>query len=580
MLEIRFSFFSEEEWKSWRSTYQEQFAVWRGDVLSSVRANGLLEPITGIRRPPKGIEINEANLRGTISIQELNSRKRAALLCLDLERQNIGNKKSRINPKILGAEALSRVARILRGTFCYNLGAEYLPTKQDQESHFPVSHLDLCNLAFRDETFDLFYSGDVFEHLPDLARALREIARILKPGGVAVSTLRFHPGQSKTRIKARLTEGQIEHLEAPEYRRDPERPAAQSLIFSVPGWDILDLCKNAGFCDVRMTLVASSTFAVTSSGVPGVFVLIASKAAADDHSAVVTVPRRRGNLFYKGPPLQKIIGLLAVPRSGTTLLSSILGVHSDIRPVFEPWNANKNVELSNPVTLNNFFDVFPTAMEGKTTLLVKETATKSEYIERLTELLRSVETPVQRSMIVLFRNPLHVFLSEVEARRKWWGEGGLEHTVEVFNLWAARTIASVRRLLKLGAEFGAILVSYEALVTRKRATIQSLMDYLEIAFEEKQLRFELHIKRSEVRGDISIATDPIEISTSSMDRRAQEISTISTILEQSHYTDVVLKIVDVCTILEAEAAVRINTSVAQEIIRPLWNDLSGRPQLS
>src|ERR1700733_11190818 len=177
MLEIRSSFTSEEEWSNWSSAHQAQFQSWRTHVVTSVRSEGFWEPITRVRRPPEGILINEANLRESLTIGELNSRKRAALLCLDLERQTLRDEKSKINPKILGAEALTRVAKILRGAFCYYLGTEYLPTKEEQERHFPVGHIDLANLSLRDETFDLFYSGDVFEHLPDLERALREIAR-------------------------------------------------------------------------------------------------------------------------------------------------------------------------------------------------------------------------------------------------------------------------------------------------------------------------------------------------------------------------------------------------------------------
>jgi SAM-dependent methyltransferase len=572
VVEIRVSFSSEEEWSNWLSTHHEQFPAWRSDILSSVRSTGFLEPITRIHRPPDGIEINEANLRETISIGELNSRKRAALLSLDLERQNLKDGKSRVNPKILGAEALTRVARILRGAFCYYLGAEFLPTEQEQEKHFPVGHIDLANMSFRDETFDLFYSGDVFEHLPDLEGALREIARILKPGGIAVSTMTFVPGQSKTLIKARLIDGQIEHLGVPGHHPGLARAAEGSMVFSVPGWDILDLCKNAGFSDAKMTLVASSTFAVTSSGVPGVFVLTASKS---DAAQQPQAPEQRGhdNMFYRGPALRGVIGILALPRSGTTLLSAILGVHSDIRSVYEPWNANKNVGLSEPVTINNFFDVFPTEMEGKTTLLVKETATKTEYIDKLTDLLRSVDAPIQGSMIYLLRNPLHIFLSEVEARKTWWGESNLEHTVGVLDQWASKTVGNLRRLLRLGAEGNTMLVSYEALVTRKRETIQSLMDFVGLPFEEEQLRFESHVKRSEIRGDINVANDPKEISASSMDRRAQEISKIQLILEQSKYADVLAAIVDACKKLETESGLHIHSKKAQEIVTPLLKSL-------
>ena len=43
-------------------------------------------------------------------------------------------------------------------------------------------------LPFRTATFDLVLLLEVIEHLPDIPHVLREIARTLKPGGVAIVT--------------------------------------------------------------------------------------------------------------------------------------------------------------------------------------------------------------------------------------------------------------------------------------------------------------------------------------------------------------------------------------------------------
>lgn len=58
--------------------------------------------------------------------------------------------------------------------------------------NFTVLAMDAGHLRLRDDSFDLVYSRSVFEHLPDPGRALGEIARVLRPGGVAHITLHLY----------------------------------------------------------------------------------------------------------------------------------------------------------------------------------------------------------------------------------------------------------------------------------------------------------------------------------------------------------------------------------------------------
>lgn len=47
-------------------------------------------------------------------------------------------------------------------------------------------NFDLCNIPFEDSCYDIVYASHVMEHIADVNRALIEIRRILKPGGIAV----------------------------------------------------------------------------------------------------------------------------------------------------------------------------------------------------------------------------------------------------------------------------------------------------------------------------------------------------------------------------------------------------------
>ena len=45
---------------------------------------------------------------------------------------------------------------------------------------------DICNLPFEDNQYDVILCNHVLEHIPDDTKAMQELYRVLKPGGMAI----------------------------------------------------------------------------------------------------------------------------------------------------------------------------------------------------------------------------------------------------------------------------------------------------------------------------------------------------------------------------------------------------------
>lgn len=109
---------------------------------------------------------------------------------------------------------------------------------------------DMQQLSYADASFDLITHTEVLEHVPDDARALSELHRVLRPNGWMLFTVPVHEGKH-TVEGARLRDGAIEHLRTPVYHTDPLRGGAGVLAFRDYGLDVLDRVRAAGFSRVN-----------------------------------------------------------------------------------------------------------------------------------------------------------------------------------------------------------------------------------------------------------------------------------------------------------------------------------------
>jgi SAM-dependent methyltransferase len=174
--------------------------------------------------------------------------------------------------RIYGLEQVTPFAALLAELAPSFIGSEYLPDVASQARQPRVRHEDLMALTFPNDTFDLGFSNDVLEHVPDIDRGLAEMCRVLRPGGAFVSTVPFSYGSYTGIKKASLANGEIVHHTEPEYHGNPVDPHG-SLVFEVPGWDILDRAKAAGFRESFVRVTRSRRHGYIGSEVPALFIV-------------------------------------------------------------------------------------------------------------------------------------------------------------------------------------------------------------------------------------------------------------------------------------------------------------------
>jgi hypothetical protein len=269
IMELIGEFRSISEWEVWARTHAEKIESLRAmDIEQRISRHGIDSPVFG-KIPPEHVAIRSKNYRESIIARRLNSRQRALVEILANETELWNN----THAAIYAAEAVTPFALYMRGRFTRFIGSEYTTDPVRKASLFPIAVEDLNRLSFPDASFDCSITNDVLEHVPSVSLALTEIRRVMKPGGVHLSTFPF-TNKPASVCKAELVGGKIVHHVEPEYHGNPMDPKG-SLVFTIPGWDILDTARNAGFREAKMIKFASTTKGIWGANAPFIDVFYA-----------------------------------------------------------------------------------------------------------------------------------------------------------------------------------------------------------------------------------------------------------------------------------------------------------------
>lgn len=116
---------------------------------------------------------------------------------------------------------------------------DYYPATKYEEGLYydkSIQKEDLLDLQIDDNTFDWVICNHVLEHIPDDARAMHELFRVLKPGGKAILQVPYSLILDKTFEDPKITEP-----------KEREKVFGQFDHVRIYGKDYPDRLKKAGF---------------------------------------------------------------------------------------------------------------------------------------------------------------------------------------------------------------------------------------------------------------------------------------------------------------------------------------------
>ena len=133
----------------------------------------------------------------------------------------------------------------LQRRFEHYTGSHYFPDAKPGTVVNGFRNENIEDITYGDNTFDFVIHADIFEHIFNPIKAIREIYRILKPGGKSIFCFPIYENAAHTTIRAaRNEQGEIVHLLPPEYHGNPV-DAGGSLVVYEYGHDIIGKMFNA-----------------------------------------------------------------------------------------------------------------------------------------------------------------------------------------------------------------------------------------------------------------------------------------------------------------------------------------------
>jgi hypothetical protein len=195
------------------------------------------------------------------------------------------------------------------------------------------------------------------------------------------------------------------------------------------------------------------------------------------------------------PLPQNCVVLMGPPRSGTTILTRVVGAHSRVVPIIEPYHARRE----EPYTVTNIgqFSADAKRVTAASSLFVKETTSRYENVELSLALLRSAAAEGVRPLVFLIlRSPIETFLSQVEmAQTKWKPKPDFNYGERWVKMYVRLTLRGLHQFVLEARRYHRRVILYPRFANKPRDETRRLMAAFPYGFEPSQL--ELTTRRSQ-----------------------------------------------------------------------------------
>jgi hypothetical protein len=207
--------------------------------------------------------------------------------------------------------------------------------------------------------------------------------------------------------------------------------------------------------------------------------------------------------------IEKFVCLLGLPRSGTTLATTILDAHPAVELFYEPWNSSKIIPppvYENPLIFQNKMrekhtsnlmlllkkirkKFSPIPDSDASVVGFKETSLHQEALEWSKSTLASMDKHCECLLLIIVRENIHAYLSKVAGAKKYWNQPNAKVTEDGFKDFVLQSINSYRFMGELAKIYKTIVFDYDALVLSPEKVVASIMEFLGLTYANHQLHY-------------------------------------------------------------------------------------------